>query len=375
MTRLAHVIERFSGDLIARYAPRLQPEHLQALAALRRCRTPQSQMMQWLCAACPNQRFIPHSCGHRLCPHCQHHESQQWLDRQLQKQVPAEYFLLTFTLPAELRALAFAHQQQVYDQLLSCSWQTLRQFSENDSTLQGTPGAISVLHTHSRRLDYHPHVHIVMPAAALNRKQQLWRTKSTQRNKVSYLFNHKALAKVFRAKFLSAIKAAGLTLPKRYAKTWIVDCKSVGSGQKALIYLGRYLYRGVIREQDILSTDNGHVRFAYQNSRSKQREIRRLPGAEFLWLLLQHVLPKGFRRARNFGFLHPNCKRSIALLQRLLAIKPAVSIIKARPAIVCNCCGAPMQLVQIGIKPSLIRLALIRPAPLEKDRVPIPLAA
>jgi hypothetical protein len=363
-TRLAHVIERFSGDLVAHYAAQLQPEHFQALAALRRCRTPQSQMMQWQCAACPNQRFIPHSCGHRLCPHCQHHE-----------QVPAEYFLLTFTLPAELRALAFAHQEQVYEQLLSCSWQTLRQFSENDSTLQGTPGTISVLHTHSRRLDYHPHVHIVMPAAALNRKQQLWRTKSTQRNKVSYLFNHKALAKVFRAKFLSAIKAAGLALPKRYAKAWIVDCKSVGSGQKALIYLGRYLYRGVIREQDILSTDNGHVRFAYQNSRSKQREIRCLPGADFLWLVLQHVLPKGFRRARNFGFLHPNCKRSIALLQLLLAIKPTVSIFKARPAIVCDCCGAPMQLVQIRIKPALISAEAIGPAPIKKDRIPIPLAA
>jgi hypothetical protein len=141
------------------------------------------------------------------------------------------------------------------------------------------------------------------------------------------------------------------------------------------IYLGRYLYRGVIREQDILSTDNGHVRFAYQNSRSKQREIRCLPGADFLWLVLQHVLPKGFRRTRNFGFLHPNCKRSIALLQRLLTIKPPVSIIKARPGIACSCCGAPMQLVHIGIKPSLISAEAVSPAPIKKDQVPIPLAA
>ena len=214
-----------------------------------------------------------------------------------------------------------------------------------------------------------------MPAAALNRKEQVWRTNDAKANKLSYLFNHKALAKVFRAKFLSAIKAAGLALPGRYAKAWVVDCKSVGSGEKALIYLGRYLYRGVIREQDILSTDNGHVRFSYQNSKSKQREIRCLPGAEFLWLLLKHVLPKGFRRARNFGFLHPNCKRSIALLQRLLAIKPAVSIIKARPAILCSCCGAPMQLVQVRIKPSLLGLGRREPDQLEKDQVPIPLAA
>jgi hypothetical protein len=368
MIRLAHVIESFAEDFLASYQHRLQPEQRQAFAALRRCRTQQSQMMQLACSSCPSQRYVPHSCGHRLCPHCQHHESQQWLERQLQKQVPAEYFLLTFTLPAELRALAFAHHAQIYELLLRCSWQTLRQFAEADPTLKGIPGAISVLHTHSRRLDYHPHVHIVMPAAALNLKQQLWREKATEPNKVSYLFNHKALAKVFRAKFLAATKAAGLALPKRYPKAWIVDCKSVGSGEKALIYLGRYLYRGVIREQDILSVQNGYVRFAYQNGKSKKREIRCLPGADFLWLILQHALPKGFRRARNFGFLHPNCKRSIALIQWLLHVEPAASIIKSKSPIVCTCCGAPMQIVRVKIRPWLTK-----PAP--RINIPIPLTA
>ena len=96
--RLAQVIESFADSFLVSYHHRLSPQHLQALAALRRCRTPQSQHMQLQCSSCPNQRFVPHSCGHRLCPHCQHHESQQWLERQLQKHVPAEYFLLTFTL-------------------------------------------------------------------------------------------------------------------------------------------------------------------------------------------------------------------------------------------------------------------------------------
>ena len=107
--------------------------------------------------------------------------------------------MLTFTLPAELRGLAFANQQFVYDQLLRCSWDTVRQFAETDPKLHGMPGAISVLHTHTRRLDYHPHVHLVMPAAALNAEQQVWRSKTSATDKVSYLFNHKALAKVFRA--------------------------------------------------------------------------------------------------------------------------------------------------------------------------------
>jgi hypothetical protein len=128
------------------------------------------------CPACDEQVFVPHSCGHRLCPHCQHHESQQWLDRQLKALVPGEHFLMTFTLPAEFRTLAFAHQPTLYGLLMQCAWQTLLTFSRNDQQLQGTPGAVAVLHTHSRRLDYHPHVHCVVPAAAIDTDKKLWRT-------------------------------------------------------------------------------------------------------------------------------------------------------------------------------------------------------
>ena len=166
------------------------------------------------------------------------------------------------------------------------------------------PGAIAVLHIHSRRLDYHPHVHLVMPAAAIDAIKRLWRTKS-RNNKKSYLFNHKALAKVFRAKMLDAIKQEGLEFPISTPEKWVVDCKSVGSGEKALIYLGRYLYRGVIQEKDIIACQEGKVTFRYQNNKTKRMEFRTVSGAKFLWLILQHVLPKGFRRARNFGFCIP----------------------------------------------------------------------
>jgi hypothetical protein len=115
-------------------------------------------------------RPLPHSCGHRHRPHCQHHESQQWLERQMRKQVPAEYFLLTFTLPAEFRALTWARQSVVYDMLMRCCWETVHTFSQNDKQLQGTPGAIAVLHANTRRPEYHPNVHLVMPAAASEAK-------------------------------------------------------------------------------------------------------------------------------------------------------------------------------------------------------------
>ena len=354
MIRLSTVIDTCEMDFLTQYRSQLRPEHYRALAAIKCCRTASSLTMQVSCTECPHQRLMPHSCGHRHCPHCQHHESQQWLERQLKKQVPAEYFLLTFTLPAEFRALTFAQQRVVYEALMRCAWETVRTFSQNDRQLRGTPGAIAVLHTNTRRLDFHPHVHLVMPAAAVavdgERKQ--WRTKRRGKGKGGYLFNHSALAKVFQAKLLAGLKAAGLTLPGRYPATWVVDCKSVGTGEKALVYLGRYLYRGVIREKDIASCKDGQVRFSYQNAKTGHLEQRSVSGADFLWLVLQHVLPKGFRRARNFGFLHPNCKRLIAVPHWVFKFAPGRSTtgVKERAPILCSCCGAVMVIVKTRIR-------------------------
>jgi Putative transposase/Transposase zinc-binding domain len=356
MIRLSALIEHFEQPLLAQYGDRLQPEQRQALAAMKSCRSALGPRMQAHCPACEEQVFVPHSCGHRLCPHCQHHESQQWLERQLKTLVPGAYFLLTFTLPAEFRALALAHPRTLYGLLMQCASQTLFTFSLNDQQLQGTPGIVAVLHTHSRRLDYHPHVHCVMPAAAIDTAKRLWRTKAGKRSS-GYLFNHKALAKVFRAKMLAAITEAGLNLPECHPQQWVVDCKHVGAGEKALVYLGRYLYRGVIQEKDILACDNGLVTFRYRNSKTRRTETRTRPGATFLWLLLQHVLPKGFRRARHFGFLHPNSKRLIQLLHLLLKRVPSrgFEAVRPRPPLLCPCCGGPMIIVRTRLLPTLPR--------------------
>ena len=100
MIRLATVIDTFEADFLAQYRHKLSFDHVRALAAMKQCRTQSSLKMQVSCTECSHQTLVPHSCGHRHCPHCQHHESQQWLERQMKKQVPAEYFLLTFTVPA-----------------------------------------------------------------------------------------------------------------------------------------------------------------------------------------------------------------------------------------------------------------------------------
>ncbi len=358
MIRLSSIIQQFESAFLAQYQGRILPSHRKALSAMKACRTHQSPRMLAGCTECDYHITAPHSCGHRNCPHCQNFESQQWLERQLQKRVPAPYFLLTFTLPAELRSLAWRHQRLLYALMIQCVWETVRTFSQNDKRLRGIPGAIAVLHTHSRRLDYHPHVHLVMPAAAMDANKQLWRTKGgkTRKNQKPYLFNHKALAKVFRAKLLDALTQKGLVLPSSYPTEWVVDCKSVGTGEKALVYLGRYLYRGVIQEKDLVACRDGEVTFRYLDSKTKKTGLRKVSGAKFLWLLLRHVLPKGFRRARNFGFLHPNSKRLIRLLQYLLGLDPshALASIQKRPRMICPCCGAKMKVLATRLPPGFV---------------------
>ena len=232
---------------------------------------------------------------------------------------------------------------------------------------------MGVLHAHNRRLDFHPHVpvHRVVPAAALDAKQGVWRTKSRptrpRRGKASatkigatpaggggYLFSQTALAKVFRAKVFDAIRDAGLSLPLSLPAVWVAHCKAIGDGQKALLYLGRYLYRGVIQEADILRCDDqGNVTFQYRDAKTDKMAQRTLPGADFLWHVLQHVLPKGFRRSRNFGFLHPNSAGAIGLLQVLHLRAPPGSQARPAPARAAwRCaCGQPMQVVRRRMPP------------------------
>lgn len=371
MMRLADLIAQFEPELLARYAAQLLPSQRQALGALKSCRTRFAPHMLAACSGCQTQACLPHSCGHRACPHCQHFESAAWLQRQLKAQVSATYFLVTFTLPAQLRTLAWAHQRVVFDALMRCAWDTLKTFSQNDAKLAGTPGALAVLHTHNRQLGFHPHVHVCMPAAAFNAKERLWRTKvqlgkapgSQQSARGGYLFNHKALGKVFAAKVRAALADAGLTLPAGLPERWVVDCKAVGDGQAALRYLGRYLYRGVISERDILRCKDGLVTFRYRDAKSGQPATRTLSGADFLWLLLQHVLPKGFQRARNFGFLHHNSRRTLRLLQ-VLHLRPsaqsaapptATTSPTSPPRPVWRCaCGGAMVILKRRLRPDAV---------------------
>ncbi len=346
MILLSKLIIEYENELLHKYKDQLLPSHLRALGAMRSCRTDDSLLMLAQCEECQHQTYHPHSCGHRNCPHCQHYESQQWLERQRSKLLPVDYYMITFTLPAQLRSMAWKNQTVVYSLLFKLAWQTFRQFGLNDKKLLGKMGATGVLHTHSRALEYHPHVHFIVPAGAIDEKHTAWRKKEGQ-----YLFKQENLAKVFHAKWINAMKKENLLVSETIPSKWVVDCKHVGQGDKALTYLGKYLYRGVLPEKNIIGHRNGEVTFKYTDNNGIRR-TRTLPGADFLWLLLKHVLPRGFRRARDYGFLHANCKRMIRILQYVLRCfaPPASDKKTQRATFCCAKCGGAMKIISTRLE-------------------------
>lgn len=359
MILLSTIINQFKGAFFARYQSSVLPGHKKALWAMSMCRMEHGPHMLARCTGheCGTETYIPHSCGHRSCPHCQNHESSSWIEKQLNKRLPAPYFLITFTLPAQLRDLAWKNQKTVYSLMFASVKHTLKAFTQNDKKLGGDAGFTVILHTHARNLDYHPHIHVVMPGASINRKTGLWRKKGA-----NYLFNHKALAKVFRAKMLEDMVDQELKLPKDCPEKWVVDCKSVGNGDKAIIYLGNYLYRGVIREKDILKCEDGMVTFRYLHAKTGKYRTRTVSGERFLYLLMLHVLPKGFRRARCYGFLHPCSKKLIRFLQLVLRVNPFTLFSAKQPkraGIICPGCGTEMKIIQTRVrKPPTLKPAV-----------------
>ena len=344
------------APILTRYLPKWQqtstltPEQHHAVRAIQQCRTAHCGQMRLYCPGCAHHQGAFHSCGHRSCPRCQHHDTAQWLERQQHKLLPVKYFMATFTLPAQLRALARQHPKDVYAALFACAVSTLQDFGRNNKQLQGELGMTAVLHTHTRRLDYHPHVHVVVPGGGINQARRQWKAL---RGNAKYLFHQNSLANVFRARLLQALQQQGLSLPAELPRKWVVDCKAVGSGLPALTYLARYLYRGVIAESNILSDDGTYVTFRYKDSQTQKIQTRTLKGEEFVGLLLQHVLPKGFRRARDFGFLHGNAKKLLWLVQQVLGVRVQYGPItpRTRPAFRCGRCQQPLRIVGFIPKP------------------------
>ncbi|PSV41169.1 transposase, partial [Photobacterium sp. GB-210] len=201
----------------------------------------------------------------------------------------------------------------------------------------------------NRRRDLHPHIHMVITGGGFDDKKRQWKNCKNH-----YLFNAFALAKIWRARLLTYITTElSLPLPNLIAKKWVVDCRHVGQGKPALLYLSTYLYRGVIADKDILYINNEQVTFRYKDSQTQTMKTRTLPVLQFLWLILQHVLPKGFRRIRDYGLLRGHEKKLLQAIQFMFMLAGQLTLpspnktvrIKAQPF--CPCCQHVMQLTGI----------------------------
>lgn len=339
MITLARILRDHQGNLQHQVGERMRPEHHAAIQSILACHTPDCGEVRYQCAPCQHRQQACPSCGHRSCPACQHGTNRQWLERQRQKLLPVDYFLVTFTLPAQLRGFAWHHLRWTCHTLFQVARETLGQFARNDKRLGNQLGLLGVLHTHSRRLAFHPHVHIVVPGGGLTGPR--WHPRTG-----TYLFNGRALAQVFRAKFLDRMREQGFALPEAIPRDWVAQCEQVGRGDTALTYLARYLYRGVLREKNIVAYDGEQVTFRYRDSQTRHWETLTEPACRFLWRVLQHVLPKGLRRVREYGFLHSGARKTLHQLQLLLCVTlpSTATVSQPRKQRACPCCGRPMNL-------------------------------
>ena len=323
--RLADIARRHGPDYLERHGDAVLPSHVRALHAIMHCRTPTLGAHVGECAHCARRHLLYHSCRHRACPRCGFDETRRWLAGQRALVLPVPYFHVTFTLPSELRRLVRSHQRPLLGLLFRAAYDALREMCADPRWLGGRIGALAVLHTWTRALVYHPHVHMLVPGGALQ-PDGTWRA-AKQRGRRPFLVPERALARVFAGKFLALARSV---LPDEVevptigqGVRWIVAIRAVESGpQVVLDYLGRYVHRTAIGDSAILAVDDNTVCFRYRDSRTRRTKTMRLPAHEFLRRFLQHVLPKGLHRVRSYGLLHPSQRVTLQRLQLLLGHEP-----------------------------------------------------
>ena len=228
----------------------------------------------------------------------------------------------TFTLPQQLRAVARAHQKQVYAALLREAAASVQTPADDRQWVGGTLGIPAVLHTWSRTLEYHPHAHLLVTAGGLTPDGAAWVTPAHPR----FLMPGDALSQIFRAKMRAALVRAGVDRevdPQVWQRAWAVHIQPIGSGEHATRYLARYVYRVALTTNRLERFEHGRAIFHYTHARTHETRRLTLPVAVFLARFLQHVLPRGFTKIRSYGLLRPTGRPDPERARTLLALHAA----------------------------------------------------
>jgi hypothetical protein len=299
-------IVRAAGEVYQRlHGATLLPSHRRALRDIVACRTVALGGHVQACDHCGTRQYSYHSCRNRHCPKCHGEQLQRWLDRQRARLLPCGYFLLTFTLPADLRALARAHQKRVYSVLMTAAATALLKLTADPRYLGARPGLLAVLHTWTRALLYHPHVHMLVTAGGLRGADQTW----VRPRHAAFLVPGRALSRLFRGKVRTGLRKAGLleqVPPTVWGHEWVVHVQHAGTGEKVLEYLARYVFRIALVNSRLEQFENGQVTFRYRDGRTGLIRRCTLDAGAFLGRFLQHVLPQGFTKVRHYGLFSPS---------------------------------------------------------------------
>ncbi|MEM9410244.1 MAG: transposase, partial [Planctomycetota bacterium] len=256
---VADALRQFAPDYIRKYQTRMPPYQRKVLGLITRCRTGKLGNLLYVCSGCQNKHWVGRSCSNRHCPACQAEKTQLWLAKQTSKLLPVQHFVVTFTVPQELRLLLRANPEAGYAAIFKAGSATIKTLLANDSNLGSeNTGFLGVLHTWGRDLkDYHPHVHFVVPGGAVSPDRSHWRQV-----KPDQLFHPAPAKALYKKLFVNELRTAGLykQMPFGVLKyDWVVNIKSVGSGSAILKYLAPYIYRVAITDNRIVSVNQNEV--------------------------------------------------------------------------------------------------------------------
>ena len=316
MVKIADIFRIHGPEYREKFGARMLPSHLKAMEAIEQCRTEALGGQVYFCESCQELHYSYHSCKNRHCPTCQNGQGQKWLEEQKEMLLPVSYFMVTFTVPEELRDLIRSHQRDLYNILFRTSAAALQELAYDPRFVGGKIGMHGVLQTWTRDMLYHPHVHFLVPGGGLSPDDSTWLP-----SREDFFVHVKPLSILFRAKFRDELKKTDLFLqvdPQVWSKSWVVDCEPVGSGEEAFRYLAPYIFRVAITNNRILSLEDGKVTFEYKDSSTAQMKQCTLTAEEFIRRFLQHVLPDRFIKVRSYGFLAPSNRHLLKKIKELL---------------------------------------------------------
>ena len=390
---VADIVRAQGKAFIERSRHWITRQHLKVLRAIESCRTAALGWHVDECTRCGYTGLSYNSCRNRHCPKCQANARLRWIEGRRKELLPVPYAHVVFTVPRLLAQLALQNKKLIYTLLLRLSADTLIEVARNPKHLGAEIGFFSVLHTWTQKLKHHPHVHCVVPAGGLSFDHRRWVSVNLR---YRFFLPKKVLQIVFRAKLTEALEGAfakgkikfhgklqHLSNPKAFHAfvrglfryEWVVHCKRPFGGPKYVLrYLGRYTHRVAISNHRLVSFTNGEVTFRWRDRAHGNREqLMTLSVDEFLRRILLHLLPKGFVRIRNYGYL-ANRRRStlLPLCFQCLGSEPDKSTTGTQSADTpglwrCPRCGGPM-IVVLRISPStrFTRSPPIEPAVMQK---------